>query len=236
MTGTMTGQRYVSAWDNGMRNLGAHWIKEGSGSKSDTLDTLMLMDHVIRVDADGLVHDDARGMCAPEINMQTDDTGSIFAEHDAALIADLERQGWTAETGWTGQYGDHKTSPVMHTSEFIGGSLAEHIVTTPGYWVACAVDVDSEVCPNDSPTCKLSDPCVICTDGTGDDRERDTAGWVLLHHPVHVEQADLIGNIHRGRIVSNAGPSFTVEWESGLYAKSTERYDRKGEDWREASE
>ena len=69
----------------------------------------------------------------------------------------------------------------MHTSEFIGGALAEHIISTPGYWVACAVDVDSEVCPNGSPTCKLSDPCVICTDETGEQREREAAGWVILH-------------------------------------------------------
>jgi hypothetical protein len=177
----MAGQRYVSAWDNGVRNLGGSWIKEGSRSKSDTLDALMSMDHVIRVDAGGLVHDDVRGVHAPEINMDTDDDGQILAEHDAALIADLERAGWTAETGWTGQYGNHKDNPVMHVSEFIGGSLAEHILSTPGYWVACMVEVDSEVCPNESPTCKLSDPCVICTDESGEQREREAVGWVVLH-------------------------------------------------------
>lgn len=177
----MAGQRYVSAWDNGVRNLGGNWIKEGSRSKSDTLDALMSMDHVIRVDANGLVHDDVRDVYAPEINMDTDDDGQILAEHDAALIADLKRAGWTAETGWTGQHGNHKGNPVMHVSEFIGGSLAEHILSTPGYWVACAVDVDSEVCPNESPTCKLSDPCVICTDESGEQREREAAGWVILH-------------------------------------------------------
>lgn len=175
------GQRYVSAWDNGIRNLGGHWIKEGSRSVGYTLDSLMQMGHVIRVGDDGVVYDDVRDVYAPEINMETDDDGQILAEHDAALIADLERAGWTVETGWTGQYGNHKDDPVMHVSEFIGGRLAEHIIGTPGYWVACAVEVDSEVCPNDSPTCKLSDPCVICTDGSGEQRERDMAGWVILH-------------------------------------------------------
>lgn len=174
-------ERYVSAWDSGIRNLGGHWIKEGSRGNGDTLNSLMEMSHVIRVDADGMVHNDVRDVLAPEINMQTDDDGQILAEHDAELIADLERQGWTAETGWTGQYGNCKGDPVMHESEFIGGSLAEHIIATPGYWVACAVDVDSEVCPNESPTCKLSDPCVICTDETGEQREREAAGWVVLH-------------------------------------------------------
>lgn len=175
------GQRYVSAWDNGVRNLGGSWIKEGSRSKGDTLDSLMESDHVIRIDADGLVHDDVRNVYAPEINMSTDDDGQILQEHDDALIADLERQGWTVETGWTGQYGNHAKNPVMHTSEFIGGGLAEHILSTPGYWVACAVYVDSEECPNDSPTCKLSDPCVICCDGSGEARERDCAGWAVMH-------------------------------------------------------
>jgi hypothetical protein len=174
-------ERYVPAWDNGLRNLGAHWIKEGSCAKDDTLNALMQPDHVIRVDADGMVHDDVRDVFAPEINMQTDDDGQILAEHDAALIADLKRTGWTAETGWTGQCGNHKGDPIMHRSEFIGGSLAEHIIATPGYWVACVVDVDSEVCPNESPTCKLSDPCVICTDETGEQREREEAGWVIMH-------------------------------------------------------
>lgn len=175
------GQRYVSAWDNGIRNLGGHWIKEGSRGNGGTLNSLMEMSRVIRVDADGMVHNDVRDVHAPEISMQTDDDGQILAEHDAELIADLERQGWTAETGWTGQYGNHKGDPVMHESEFIGGPLAEHIIATPGYWVACVVDVDSEVCPNESPTCKLSDPCVICTDETGEQREREEVGWVVLH-------------------------------------------------------
>lgn len=182
----MTGQRYVSAWDNGLRNLGGHWIKEGSRSVGYTLDSLMQMDHVIRVDPEGLVHDDVRGIHAPEINMQTGDDGQILAEHDAELIADLERQGWAVETGWTGQYGNHKNDPVMHTSEFIGGGLAEHVIGTPGYWVACMVEVDSEVCPNGSETCTLSDSCVICVDGSGEDRERDFAGWVIMRRDIPV--------------------------------------------------
>ena len=230
----MTGQRYVPAWDNGLRNMGGHWIKEGARSKSDSLDALMQADHVIRVDDYGMVHDDARGVYAPEINMQTDDAGQILAEHDAALIADLERQGWAAETGWTGQYGSHGSDPIMHASEFIGGDLAEHIVGTPGYWVACAVDVDSEECPNASERCTLSAPCDDCFDGTGDDRKREAVGWVLLHHPVMVEKVDLIGRLTRGKVTATCGSTFTVTWDDG--AMTTERYDRKGSDWREAEE
>lgn len=178
------GQRYVSAWNSGLRNLGGSWIKEGSRSKNDTLDSLMEIDHVIRVDGDGLVYNDAQGVYAPEINVDTDDDGQILKEHEDAFRTSMEEQGWTVEYGWSGQNSGRYNGPFMHTSEFIGGGLAEHILSTPGYWVACAVDVDSEECPNDSPTCKLSDPCVLCYDGTGEDREQEPAGWVVLHKEV----------------------------------------------------
>lgn len=174
--------RFAPAWDSGHRELGGHWIQEGKPANlNNTLDSFMEPDHVIRVHDDGTVTHNVHGVYAPEINMGTDDDGQILAEHDAALIADLKRAGWDTETGWTSQYGNHAGDPIMHTSEFIGGDLAEHVIATPGYWVVCAVDVDSEECPNGSPTCKLSDECVICTDGTGEDRERVLVGWVILH-------------------------------------------------------
>lgn len=182
------GQKYVSAWDNGIRSMGGHWIKEGSRSASDTLDALMTADHVIRVGEDGLIYDDVRDVYEPEIIMGTDDNGQILQEHDDALIGHLRAQGWEPELGWTGQYGDHSRNPVMHTSEFIGGPLAKHIVSTPGYWVCCPVYVDSEVCPNESKTCKLSDPCVICYDGTGEDREQVCAGWLVAHREASAAQ------------------------------------------------
>jgi hypothetical protein len=204
------GVRYVSAWDKGLRNLGAHWIKEESrsGSKDHTLDSLMQMDHVIRVDDDGLVHDDARGMYAPEVNINTDSDGiSVLAEHEREFIDDMARSGWTVETGWSGQNSGRYNGPIMHDSEFIGGSLAEHILTTPGYWVACEAK-------------------------TLDDGEDE--GWVIMHHPVHVERTDVAGNIVPGKVISNVGVSFTVEWKDG--ARTSEQYGRKDVDWREASE
>jgi hypothetical protein len=192
-----------------MRNLGGHWIKEGSGSKDHTLDSLMQIDHVIRVDNDGLVHDDARGMYAPEINIGTASDGiGILAEHEKQFAEDMAGVGWSAEFGWSGQNSGSYNGPFMHDSEFIGGNLAEHILASPGYWVACEAN-------------------------TVDDNENE--GWVIMHHPVHVERNTLTGFI-RGRVVSNAGLSFTVEWDSFLESKTTERYDRKGVDWREVSE
>lgn len=180
----MTGQRYVSAWDSGLLNMGGHWIKEESRANSDTFNDLMQMDHVIRVGEDGLVYDDAHGVYAPEINVETDDDGQILKEYEDVFKADVERQGWEVESGWSGQDSGKYNGPFMHESEFIGGGLAEHILSTPGYWTVCAVYVASEECPNESPTCTLSDPCVICYDGTGKDRDQDYAGWVVLHREV----------------------------------------------------
>lgn len=206
------GVRYVSAWDNGLRNLGGHWVRDDRRSRgvNDSLDSLMQMDHVIRVDGDGLVHDDARGMYAPEIGINTAHDGlSILDEHEREFVADMARVGWSVESGWSGQNSGRYNGVIMHDSEFIGGGLAEHILSTPGYWVAC-------------PATTLDDS--------------DDEGWVIMHHPDRVERIDLIGNIVRGRVVSNAGLSFTVEWPTFLEAKTVERYDRKGVDWREVSE
>jgi hypothetical protein len=205
----MTGQHYVSAWDAGVRNLGGHWIREGSrGTRSDTLDSLMQMDHVIRVDDDGLVHDDAQGVYAPEISISTARDGiSVLDEHEKAFIADMARVGWSVESGWSGQNSGRYSGPVMHDSEFVGGSLAEHILTTPGYWVACVASTLDE---------------------------NDDEGWVVMHHPVRVEKTDLLGRITRGKVTGTCGLTVTVAWDDG--ATTTERYDQKGSWWREASE
>ncbi len=208
------GVRYVSAWDNGLRNLGGHWVRDDRRSRgaNDSLDALMQMDHVIRVDDDGLVHDDVRGMYGPEhFYAPVDEDGQYTADTEKEIGEQLRGQGWNPEGGWSCQQGTKSGDYTMHDSEFIGGSLAEHILATPGYWVACEVRTDE------------------------DDEETDNhAGWVVMRHTVHVERTDPTGNIVRGRVVSNAGLSFTVEWADD--SKTTERYDRKGADWRDASE
>lgn len=164
------GDRYVSAWDMGRRDMGAHWVREGSrGSKNDSLDARMEMDHVIYVDGDGLVSD-ARDVHAPEVNTDhlDDDAGSVLKEHEATMVEDVRRQGWELESGWTGQYSYNGVG--MHASEFIGGGLAEHILTTPGYWVACLVmladgdgDADSWVVAHRE--LEHPDDCLFCAGG-----------------------------------------------------------------------
>lgn len=81
-----------------------------------TLNDLMEFDHVIEVHEDGTISE-PQGIYAPEM-----------------LDDELDRQGWTLLTGWTGQYG--YAGPTMHASEYIGGALERHIRETPGVYVA----------------------------------------------------------------------------------------------------
>lgn len=74
-------------------------------------------------------------------------------------------EGWELLTGFTGQYSYN--GPIMHNSEFIGGSLERHILETPGYWVA--VGVESH--------CQYTEP--HCTEDSGCDC--DPAGWAVAH-------------------------------------------------------
>ena len=94
------------------------------------LEKIMEMDHVIQVHEDGTVTDDIAAIWAPEVYDNTVEDG----------VEDLtvSGEGWTLERGWTGQWGYN--GPVMHDSEFVGGDLAEHILSTPGYWVVVEVD------------------------------------------------------------------------------------------------
>lgn len=94
----------------------------------ENLTDVMEFDHVIYSHGDGTVSEPG-GMWAPEVY------------YDDETDIDIMGDGWTALTGWTGQYGYN--GAVMHQSEFIGGALADHIIQTRGYYVAVVVeDVD----------------------------------------------------------------------------------------------
>ena len=97
------------------------------------------------------------------------------------MVDYLNRQGWTPQGGWSGQQETTSVNVIMHTSEFIGGNLAEHVLTTSGLWVACVVEVDGMDCVEGNADCTLFDQCADCTDRG---RERDAAGWLLLHQEV----------------------------------------------------
>lgn len=110
----------------------------------DHLNSVMEFDHVIHVHRDGSVSEPT-GVYAPELNAINDGDGSHTAETDPELCRQAESSGWTLESGRTGQYS--YSGPCMHPSEFIGGGLAEHILATPGYWVAVVVYEDDDSDP-----------------------------------------------------------------------------------------
>lgn len=105
------------------------------------LNDRMDFDHVVRVDDDGILHDN-EGSHAPELIMFVDEDGQALPDSDAELHRQAESAGWRLEHGWTGQYG--YAGPVMHPSEYVGGALAEHIIATPGEWVVTAVETDGD--------------------------------------------------------------------------------------------
>lgn len=115
----------------------------GKAITSKDLNNVMQSDHVIQVHEDGTVTELVPGLYSPELSAINEDGGHT-ADTDLDLCRQAQEYGWQLESGWTGQYG--YSGPCMHSSEFIGGSLADHILATPGYWVAVVVyeDDDSE--------------------------------------------------------------------------------------------
>lgn len=129
-------------------------------ARKRALEDIMEIDHVIRVNPDGTITESVPGVYAPDLLMATadDDCGSILAGHEADYIAQAERQGWCLERGWTGQYG--YSGLAMHPSEYIGGDLEEHILKTPGLWVAITIETDRSV---------------------GDDDPDEPVGWAVAY-------------------------------------------------------
>ena len=100
---------------------------------NNELSNRMDFDHVVYVDANGVVSD--ANDVHPYFELYVDEYG-----RDDFTI----EPGWELMSGYTGQYG--YSGPVMHPSEFIGGTLAYDILNTPGYYVALTVsDYSGEV-------------------------------------------------------------------------------------------
>lgn len=99
----------------------------------DELNSLMTIGRVVHVHADGTVTG-APGIHAPECYCAVLADGSVTDAAERDMMSEAQSEGWTIESGWTGQYGYR--GALMHPSEFIGGCLADHILETPGYWVA----------------------------------------------------------------------------------------------------
>jgi hypothetical protein len=89
-----------------------------------SLHSTMDFDHVIEVMADGgIVH--RSDLHAPEVS--DDGGGQVFISPDS----------WSLLDGYSGQQG--YSGPVMHSSEFIGGSMERDILAEPGVYVAVVV-------------------------------------------------------------------------------------------------
>lgn len=81
----------------------------------DTLSDVMEFDTVIRVNEDGTV-DVLEDAISPSL-----EDGNVG-------------KGWELLNGFSGQYS--YAGPIMHESEFIGGGMARHILSTPGLYVS----------------------------------------------------------------------------------------------------
>lgn len=95
------------------------------------LNSIMEIDHVITVGADGTVSDGPAGLYAPEV-WHVD--GARSPED-----IDIMGTGWEPLTGYTGQHA--YSGAVMHASEYVGGRLERDILATPGTYVAVVVAV-----------------------------------------------------------------------------------------------
>lgn len=82
----------------------------------DALNDIMEFEHVIRVHEDGTITHE-RDVHAPSL-----------------LDDELDSDRWTLLDGYSGQ--DRYSGPIMHNSEFIGGTMEQDIRSTPGVYVA----------------------------------------------------------------------------------------------------
>lgn len=124
-------------------------------SREDQLQRIADFDHPFRVGEDGTLSDD-RG-----------DLAGIYAPdvwHDPRGDIEIHSDQWDALTGYTGQHA--YSGAVMHASEYLGGSLAHDILTTPGVYVVVVVNVWPEDAEDEDfdPEVELPEP----------------AGWAVL--------------------------------------------------------
>lgn len=98
-----------------------------STPERDALERIAEFDHPFTVGPAGELADAPAGIYAPEI--YHDDAGDITGAGSM----------WEALTGYTSQHGYR--GAVMHSSEFLGGRLADDILSTPGVYVVVTVDV-----------------------------------------------------------------------------------------------
>lgn len=112
--------------------------------EEQSLNDMMQPDHVIRVNEDGSITDDLHNeLWAPELSVHVDEHGQLSEDDLAQLHQDAEAQGWTLWTGYPmGTFS--RNDPLMHPSQYVGGSLEDDIRRTAGYYCVVHVDTDEE--------------------------------------------------------------------------------------------
>jgi hypothetical protein len=200
----------------------------------DWLNQVMEIDHPVRVNEDGTVTGRGIQVYAPESNVETTYDGSVLKEHEDRWTESVRSQGWESARGWSGQ--DRYAGPFMHPSEYIGGSLAEYILATPGVWVAVVVeclrgdpDPDSMACVycgallNESDTGLYEDPeaggpssdaARHCDEAAehlhapefDGDENDEPAGWAVLHMDDTAETESYVVTFATGEITRRDVP------------------------------
>lgn len=121
---------------------------------AEALNEVMQFETVYQVHPNGTITE-RHDLRAPDLNQYKGDD-ECWHEH-------LDDTSWDLLTGWTGQYGYR--GPMMHSSEFVGGRLAEHILSTPGLY---ALLVPSVLDPDDPDAQPDSWAIAYKCDDTGD--------------------------------------------------------------------
>ena len=131
----------------------------------DNLNDIMSFDHVICVNEDGTVTE-GHDLLSPDITMVVDGDGQDLYG-DSYLIEQAKgyRDSWELLSGFTGQH-DYN-GVVLHQSEYIGGGLADYILSTPGYYVAVVVECEG---PENDPD--------------ENENSEEPAGWVVAYRPI----------------------------------------------------
>lgn len=157
-------------------------MTENKAVTPDTLNAAMEFDHVIRVAAGGTVSDSPLD---PYFDLHVVETSEGHWEDEFSIP-----EGWELLRGYTGQYG--YSGPVMHQSEYIGGGMAEHILETPGDYVALVVESEDlhqwqrdydgagEWCPKCGDTKDKDNKDSLC-------HGAEPAGWAVAFKPADTD-------------------------------------------------
>ena len=147
----------------------------------DNLNSVMEFDHVIRVNADGTVSDSPLD---PYFDLH------VVEVTEGTWVDEFSiPEGWQLLRGFTGQYA--YSGPVMHSSEFIGGGMARHILETPGDYVALVVESEDlhhwQVSTfTGTKTCERCGLLPLDDEDMESTCQGEPAGWAVAFKPLEV--------------------------------------------------